>query len=68
MAKIKDNLDEVITVRVSTYEKNKLRMLADMYAGGNISLWVVRCALDAPRKMLDDDSISSSKRKIKKPQ
>lgn len=61
-------LCEVIKVRVSQQEKAMIKFLADQFAGGNVSLWVVYCALNAPRELLTSKSIEDTKRKRKTPQ
>lgn len=52
-----------IELRVSEFEKNRIKWLADRYANGNISLWVVYCALNAPRKEINFDEMEDSTRK-----
>ena len=43
---------EKIEIRVSSWDKNRIRILANEYAGGNVSLWVAHGALEAPRVYL----------------
>jgi hypothetical protein len=38
--------------RFAEKEFNKIQLLADMYAGGNVSEWIRYAALNAPRKIL----------------
>ena len=39
-------------IRFSAEEMNKIQMLADIYAGGNFSLWVRHGAMNCDRKVL----------------
>jgi hypothetical protein len=41
-----------IQIRTTEFEKNRIKILADKYAGGNISAWILYGALNAPRKFL----------------
>lgn len=38
-----------IDVRMTEKEKNRIKMLADRFAGGNVSLWITYAALECPR-------------------
>jgi len=42
-----------IEVRVSSYNKNKIKLFAKMYADGNLSQWIVYACFNAPRKFLN---------------
>lgn len=64
----KRKLNEVIQIRVSDFEKNRLKFLAEKFANGNLSLWIIYCALNAPRKKLKFDELEESSRKKKGPQ
>lgn len=64
MKKSKPKLTEIVKVRVSTQEKNRLRWLADHYAGGNLSLWLVYAGLSAERKYLKENDLRDSGRRI----
>lgn len=44
--------NDYIQIRVTTYEKNKIRGLAKVYAGGDMSLWLRYAGLNAERKYL----------------
>jgi hypothetical protein len=44
--------DHVIKFRASDKERNRIRFLAEQYAGGNSSMWLVYAALNAPRRFL----------------
>lgn len=59
-------LSEKIEIRVSSYEKNFIKGLADMYAGGNVSLFMVYSAFNADRKILGEDDLRESKRSLRK--
>lgn len=39
-------------IRFSAEEMNRIQMLADIYAGGNFSLWIRHGALNCDRKVL----------------
>lgn len=41
-----------ITFWVTEKEMNRIQWLADIYAGGNLSLWLRHAALNADRKFL----------------
>jgi hypothetical protein len=47
-----DKKTEIIHLRVTLYEKNRMKHLAEMYAGGDLSLWMRWAGLNAERKML----------------
>ena len=64
----KRKLNEKIEIRVSLYEKNKIKYLADLFANGNLSLWVTYAALNAPRINVKPDDLEESSRKNKGPQ
>lgn len=40
---------ERIDLRLTEKEKNRIQLLADRFAGGNINLWCVYAALECPR-------------------
>lgn len=46
-----------IQIRVTEKEKNRIKMLADLYAFGNVSAWITYAALNAPRKRLTADEV-----------
>lgn len=62
----KKKLTERIEIRVSPYEKNFIKGLAEMYAKGNLSLFLVYAAFNSERKFLNDDDLVESKRKTRK--
>jgi hypothetical protein len=41
-----------IQVRLTLKEKNRIKGLSELYAGGNMSLWIVHSALNGPREFL----------------
>ena len=55
-----------INIRVTEYEFNFIKTLAEMYANGNVSLFMVYSALNANRKMLGDSDLIKSTRKVNK--
>lgn len=57
------NLDYFLKIRVSRLEKERIKFLADKFAGGNMSLWITYCALNAPRKKIKPEEIEETKRK-----
>lgn len=64
--KNKEKLTKRLNVRLSPYESNFIKGLADLYAGGNISLFIVYAAFNCERRMLREDDLIESKRKIRK--
>jgi uncharacterized protein (DUF1778 family) len=62
----KDKLTERIELRVSPYEKARLQGFADLYARGNLSLFLVYTALNVNRKFLEENDLLSSNRRIDK--
>lgn len=62
----KPKMTEVIQVRLSYYEKNFIQGLADLYAQGNVSLFMVYSAFNSDRKMLSEDDLRESNRSIRK--
>jgi len=55
MAKRSDetkNKTDKIQLRVTEFQKNRIKMLADKYAGGCVTTWMMHGALNAPRKFL----------------
>jgi len=43
-----------LEIRLTEKERNRLQMLADIYAGGNLTQWLVHGGLNAPRVFLTD--------------
>lgn len=68
MTNRKKELTEYIHIRVSEFEKNRIKFLADKYANGNISLFLIYHGINAIRKNIDEnDLINYSKRRKKGP-
>lgn len=38
---------ELVKLRLTARQKNRLEGLARLYADGNVSAWILHCALDA---------------------
>ena len=57
-----ENLNEYLHIRVSTFEKNRLKLLADHYAGGNLSLWIIYASLNIDRSNIEPHHLFESKR------
>ena len=57
-----DNLNETINIRVSAFEKNRLRWLADKYADGNLSLYMVFSSLNIDRSNIRPEHLKDSRR------
>ena len=66
MKKQKHKLSERINIRLSPYEKNFIQGLANIYSGGNLSLFLVYAALNCDRKFLSSDELRESIRIIRK--
>ena len=62
----KNKLTEIITIRVSPYEKNFVKGLAKLYAQGNMSLFLIYAAFNSERKFLKEDDLKESKRSTRK--
>ena len=58
-----ENLNEYIHIRVSIYEKNRLKWLANKYADGNVSLWMIYASLNMRREFIKPEDLKESKRK-----
>ena len=52
-----ENLNEYIHIRVSRYEKNRLKWLADKYADGNVSLWMIYASLNVNREFIKPEDL-----------
>lgn len=61
----KENLTERIIIRVSEREKNTIRLLANLYASGNMSAYIVDRVIYSDRKLINDGDFELSNRKIK---
>lgn len=62
----KPKLTEKVLLRLSTWEKNRLQGLADTFAGGNLSLWLVYGGLHVTRKHLEEEDLWESSRRIRR--
>lgn len=62
----KEKLTERIEIRTTRQEKEVIKMLADMYSGGNISAYIVDRVINSNRKMIKKSNFELSKRRIKK--
>jgi len=62
----KKELTEKIEIRVSEFEKNRLKWLAQKYAGGNVSLYMIYHAMNAERKEISPENISEYSKRRKK--
>jgi hypothetical protein len=68
MSKKKRRPDKMLTtiqVRCTEQEKNYIKGIAGIYAGGNVSLWIMHGAKNAPREHLVPDI--PIKKKTKRP-
>lgn len=63
---MKEKLTEKILIRVSLKEKNTIKMLADIYAGGNMSAYVIDRVLYSNRRVIKENNFELSKRRIQK--
>jgi len=62
----KKELTEKIEIRVSEFEKNRIRWLAKKYANGNVSLYLIYHAMNAVRKEIDPDHLKEYSLRRKK--
>lgn len=63
----KKELTEKIEIRVSVFEKNRIKFLAEEYANGNISLFVIYNAINAKREYINSEDLKNySKRRKEK--
>ena len=64
----KKELTKKIEIRVSEFEKNRLQWLANKYAKGNLSLYLIFNGMNALRQEINpDDLLEYSKRRKKPP-
>lgn len=66
MKKEYDKLTETIIIKVSPYEKNFIKGLADLYAQGNMSMYLVYAAFNSERKFIEPDDLRECNRRIRK--
>ena len=64
--KEKEKLTCEIKIRVSIKEKNTIKLLSDLYAGGNMSAYIIDRVLYSNRRVIKESNFELSKRKIKK--
>jgi len=57
-----ENLTEYIHIRVSNFEKNRIKWLAEKYADGNVSLWMIYASLNMQREFIKPEILKESKR------
>lgn len=57
--------EEVIILRVSEFHKNRLKGLAKMYAGGNLTLYLLYNGLNATRKHITKADLHRPNRRKK---
>lgn len=62
----KEKLNDRLEIRLSTQEKNTIKMLAKMYAAGNMSAYIVDRVLYTNRRIIKPENFDLSKRRIKK--
>ncbi len=43
---------ETVQLRLTEFDKNRIKMLADKYAEGNMTDWILYGAINAPRKFI----------------
>ena len=60
------SLTEYIHIRVSEFEKNRLQWLSNKYADGNLSLYLIYHAMNAPRKKIDPENLKEYSNRHKK--
>jgi len=65
MAKNK-KLTERIEIRCSKQEKSRLKWLADIYAGGNLSAWLMYAGLKMVRQRINKRKFRESNRRVER--
>ena len=66
MTNEKEKLIERIELRVSRQEKNLIKMLAQLYAGGNVSAYIVDRVINTNRKFINQSNFELSERRVMK--
>lgn len=51
-------LNKKIELRISDFDKNKIKFLAEKYHDGNVSRFMVYCALNFPRHKMKNKKAS----------
>lgn len=62
----KKELTEKIDIRVSEFEKHRIKWLADKYANGNVSLYLMYHGMNAPRKNIEPEYLKEYSNRRKK--
>lgn len=44
--------EKVFIMRISEFDRNRLKMLADKYASGDMTAWALHGIINAPRKFI----------------
>jgi hypothetical protein len=65
---VTDGGPELLRVRAGERAANRIQMLADLYAGGNLSLWVRYASLNAPLRYLVPPDAKQPRGKKKVPE
>ena len=58
-----EKLDDKIEIRCSTFQKNTMQGLANMFAKGNLSKFVRHCVLNTNREHIENNFESDGLRK-----
>lgn len=66
MKRVKPVRSHVLQIRVTEFEKNRIQGLAQIYAGGNTSLWIIHSALNGPRERVTNDKRNGKRPKAKR--
>ena len=51
---------KVVQIRISEYDKNRLKYLAERYASGSITKWIIHAIKEAPRKYLKKTTVEKN--------
>jgi hypothetical protein len=62
--KDESKLNKILSFRMTEYERHFVQGLADIYAGGNLSLYMIHAAFNCERKFITKDDIPESNRRI----
>ena len=63
----KKELTEKIEIRVSEFEKNRIKWLAKQYAGGNVSLYLIFHGIYSERREINIEDLKEYSKRRKKP-
>ena len=61
-----EKLTKSVLLRLTEYEKNFIKGLADIYANGNVTMFLVYAAFNSDRKFITDDDLPESRRRTKR--